>query len=803
MRIRGLAWNLGVVMALTLSAAWAQTPAPVAPAPGPVAIPLIEINSRSEDLVQQLRELSRQLPGKADLERLDKALVDDLTALRARANDTDILFANNPTLVDARGEERYWRSYERSPGTRVAIANAVRKTNSTTAFLEQQELTWSATLHDISESGVSALIDTVRQTLSSIQRLKVEALEQRTLALTLQNKATRIDAVARDQLDKVEREMTGFEDRLFSRDGYPFWQLGLRMERQRNRSAIDRTMMQRSLDGSKAFILQERRSGVAFAILYLFALWVVLRLHKTFEGCQVPNSSVTDALQLTSRPISLAFIVMLPFGLVVIRQAPTAVMALVMLFLLIPLGMVAKHVWRRRVRFSQWMIIALFFAHGLLEVLVLGSELKRNLVVMVTGLSAVVFTWLAWRRTRMPETFSGKRHHLLTRMLWCVAIAFACSFVANLFGYLTLAQVLKQTTLISAFAGIVTIVAAYSAMTLAHAIIQATRLRSLSVIEAHGVAIQTWLQRAIVAAGLYFWLSITLDLLSVKDNVVAVLTSVLTARIPVPGMDFSLSDLLIFSSVLIVGYLFAAGIRVTLREDVLSRFRLQRGIPALISASVYYVLLVCVFLVAVNATGVKLDKFTLLTGAVGVGLGFGLQNVVNNFASGLILQFERPINVGDSLDVGTISGTVSRIGFRSSTIVTAQGAEVIIPNATLVSGQVTNWTLHQTCRRVEIPVRAAYGADPQRVNQLLLDIASKNTDVIKDPPPVSIFKSFGENALEFELMFWTPYATHQKVRSEVGISVHTALVDASIEIPLPQREIHVRGITTEDSNERA
>ncbi|HYI93599.1 MAG TPA: mechanosensitive ion channel domain-containing protein [Bryobacteraceae bacterium] len=798
MRLRCLGWNLGVVMACALSSAWAQTSAAVVPASGSVAIPLVEINSRSEDLVQHLRRIRRLLPGKVNLERLDKALIEDLTAIRDRASDSDSLFANNPTLTDARGEERYWRSYTRPDGTRLAIANAVRKTNSSVAFLEEQEITWKATLHAISASGVSAVIETVRQSLSSIQQLKGEALEQRTLALTLQIKASRIDAIAGEELDKVERAMTEFEDRLFSKDGYRFWQFGPRREQERERSAIDRTMIQRSLEGGKAFLSQEPWSGFVFATLLLLGVWLIVRLHKTFEECQVANSSVTDALQLTSRPVALAFIAMLPFGIVLLRQAPGVVMSVAMLGVLIPLGLIAKQVWRRRIRLSHWIIMVLFFAHALLEILTLSSELKRNLIVMLTVMSAALCSWLAWQRTRMPETFSGKGSQVVTKLLWCVAIAFTCSLVANLLGYLTLAQVLKQTTLRSTFAGIVTFITGHTTLTLAIALIHATRLRSLSVVKAHGEAIETWLKRAIVAAGLYFWLFMTLDLLSMKDNISAFLDRILTARIPVPGMDFSLSDVLIFGSVLLVGYLLATAIRVTLREDVLSRFKLQRGIPALISASIYYVLLVCVFLTAVNAAGVKLDKFTLLTGAVGVGLGFGLQNVVNNFASGLILQFERPINVGDSLDVGTISGTVSRIGFRSSTIVTAQGAEVIIPNATLVSGQVTNWTLHQTCRRVEIPVRTTYNADPKHVNELLLNIATKNTDVVKEPPPISIFKGFGENALEFELMLWTLYATHQQVRSEVAMSIYSALANASIEIPLPQREIHVRGITTND-----
>ena len=127
----------------------------------------------------------------------------------------------------------------------------------------------------------------------------------------------------------------------------------------------------------------------------------------------------------------------------------------------------------------------------------------------------------------------------------------------------------------------------------------------------------------------------------------------------------------------------------------------------------YYLLLLFVFLSAVNAGGVELNKFTLLTGALGVGFGFGMQNIINNFVSGLILQFERPIHINDVLEVEGYTGKVTRIGVRSSTLQTSQGAEVIIPNANFISGKVVNWTLTESMRRAELPVGVAYGTDAE------------------------------------------------------------------------------------------
>jgi len=198
---------------------------------------------------------------------------------------------------------------------------------------------------------------------------------------------------------------------------------------------------------------------------------------------------------------------------------------------------------------------------------------------------------------------------------------------------------------------------------------------------------------------------------------------------------------------------------------------------------------------ALSAAGVQLNKFTVLTGALGVGLGFGLQNVVNNFVSGLILLFERPIHVGDTVDVGGLVGEVRRIGTRSSTIVTFQGAEVIVPNSNLISNQVINWTLSSQWRRVDIPIGVAYGTDPERVIKLLVGVSESHPRVLLVRPPMAFFLGFGESALKFELRFWAAQQdTWFQLQSDVTVAVAKALREAGIEIPFPQRDLHIRRV---------
>ena len=201
------------------------------------------------------------------------------------------------------------------------------------------------------------------------------------------------------------------------------------------------------------------------------------------------------------------------------------------------------------------------------------------------------------------------------------------------------------------------------------------------------------------------------------------------------------------------------------------------------------------FAFAAAALGFDANRFTLLAGAFGVGIGFGLQTIVNNFISGIILLTEQPVQVGDTIEMGPVFGEVQRIGIRSSTVRSFQGAEVIVPNADLISQQVTNWTLSDRRRRVEIPVGVAYGSDPTRVLEILSDVTAGSAEILSTPEPYTLFTGFGDSSLNFEVRAWTDnFDQFLRVKSAVSIGISEALAEAGIKIPFPQRDLHVRSL---------
>jgi len=236
-------------------------------------------------------------------------------------------------------------------------------------------------------------------------------------------------------------------------------------------------------------------------------------------------------------------------------------------------------------------------------------------------------------------------------------------------------------------------------------------------------------------------------------------------------------------------------IRFLLEEDIYDRFHFNRGSSYAISTLLHYVILLAGFFVAIAALGADMTKFTVLAGALGVGIGFGLQNIVNNFVSGLILLFERPVNVGDVVQVQNETGVIRRIGIRASIIRLFDSSELIVPNGLLISDTVTNWTLSNRQRRIELKVGVAYGSDPKRVIALLTEVAGAHPLAAKNPAPQTLMTDFGTDALNFEVRIWTDdYDRWLQIKSDVAVAITDALAEAKIAIPFPQRDLHLQSI---------
>jgi len=237
-------------------------------------------------------------------------------------------------------------------------------------------------------------------------------------------------------------------------------------------------------------------------------------------------------------------------------------------------------------------------------------------------------------------------------------------------------------------------------------------------------------------------------------------------------------------------------IKRRMNKSWLKRSRMDRGSKeSMISLTGYFGVAIA-FLIALSIAGVQLANIALIAGALSVGIGFGLQNIVNNFLSGVILLFERPIKTGDWIEVGGTEGYVKKISIRSTQIMTFNRSDVIVPNSELISGQVTNLMLRDSIGRIEVPVGVAYGTDPEKVEEILIDIAYQQPEILTRSPvlpkPYVLFREFGDSSLNFELRcFVRDVDIRLSIISRINFAIEKAFKEANIEIPFPQRDVHL------------
>src|SRR5262249_46059081 len=262
----------------------------------------------------------------------------------------------------------------------------------------------------------------------------------------------------------------------------------------------------------------------------------------------------------------------------------------------------------------------------------------------------------------------------------------------------------------------------------------------------------------------------------------------------IAGITISLGTILAAGVVLLLGLLATRGVQHWLERQFLPRTGLEPGLQHSISAILGYVGVIAVAALALAEAGIDLQKVALIAGALSVGIGFGLQSVVNNFVSGLILLAERPIRVGDSIVVKGEEGWVRRIRVRATEIETFERATVIIPNSELITGVVKNWTHANTMGRITVKLGVDYASDPEQVRELLLECAREHPEVVEVPPPRAMLLNFGDSALEFELRcVVADFDRSLIVKSDLYFAILKGLRAAGIRIPSPQREVRLLG----------
>jgi small-conductance mechanosensitive channel len=777
-----------------------QRKEPVEPTVMPIPIP--EIAERAEQLVPVLRS-AEQIAVGADVQDIEDQLPAAGEWISGRLEGTTQALAWSPSANALANLTDSWRVMR----SKLAAWNdsLTKRATQLEQGLEQLKTmrrTWSASREKALASRTPALVvERIDGTLAAIAAARQGVGERLTHVLGLQDRVVKEIARCDAILSKIAQAGTALVGPLFARDGLPIWS-------PEARTLISTDLGQRLRESVGDIVeltgqfLAGQLSRVPFQIALFVVVLVLARLARAGARRRSEKEpSEQAAAQVFELPISAALVLALLATGWIYPQAPRVLINVVGLLVLLPVVLIVRRPASPEVVPAVYALAAFFLVDRARDVCSVVPVLEQW-VFLLEMVSGIVFLVLAVRSEQLltdggSQAAFGWRH-VLAWILWGQLLILVGAVFTGAIGYMRLARPLGGEVLASSYVALVLYAGVRVGEGLVAYLLRGRPLRQLFMLQRHRALVQRRINLALRWLSVGTWAYFTLDGLGVMSPIWSAGAMALNARYMRGSVSLSLGDTAAFGLTVWAAFLLSSFVRFVLREDVYPRVWLARGVPYAVSTLIHYAIILAGFIFAVAALGVDLNRITILAGAFGVGIGIGLQNVVANFVAGLILLLERRIHVGDSVQIGDLQGEVREIGSRASTIRTWNGAEVIVPNASLTSERVTNWTLSDRLRRVDLEIGVAYGADPEQVLEVLPNVAKAHPKALAEPAPLALCTGFGDSTLKFVLRVWTAhFEESESVLSELAVGVHAAITAAKVEILSPPRDIQIRNVESE------
>ena len=524
-------------------------------------------------------------------------------------------------------------------------------------------------------------------------------------------------------------------------------------------------------------------------LLLLMLLWLSWK-SKTAISARPELAEYRNTLR---RPFS-AWMVLAAFGMLALQSdLPLMARQLVLLVIWIP---ILRLLPRKALHLvGPWVYMsAVFYALGIVGYILSADEFLFRVILLVTNLMMLVtMLWLVRRSSELVKTFSGTWLKIIKASIWFGFLAVLTAIISNLVGNVTMAQTLTQAVIDSSYLALFL----YTSISVLAGILLfvfKARAEKLVANSQHASSVIGLLVKLYKVGLFLYWLVASLDMFRVWLPLSTAWKQLMAFTLEVGKFTINIESLLLFPISVYIAYWVAKTTRAVLSEDVFPNMELPRGIGNSVSSILYYVLIMAGFFVALAIAGFEISQLGMIISALGVGIGFGLNTVVNNFVSGLILMLERPVQPGDTIEVSGTLGKVREIGMRATTLSTFDGADVVVPNGMLLSEKMINWTLSSDSRRIDIAIGVSYDADPEQVLALLSRVATETEGVSRHPPPSVLFTGFGESALNFSLRAWTSSDDAVFIKSNMAVRLLKALREAGVQIPFPQRDLHIRSM---------
>ncbi len=653
--------------------------------------------------------------------------------------------------------------------------------------------------HNISQSIEGEYVDSIvsvniQRVISYQDSLLIKLIYQRGRLLEVQDKAIHEASLITAFLEQINERLDNVSHNLLVRSKMNYGKL---INPSEYTSAF--SVLKRNLIIEGRLLSDYMKENGAFIFLFMLILIIGIIIFKQTQKAVFKNTeiAVESYYQVQFRRLlfahrSTAFVLVIWFSALIFPNQPLLFKDIVKVSISIPLLILLYHLINRELLISVLVLFALVFV----KVIVNQFPPDHIIYGIFVFIAALCECFVLVKLIDYVGKKTFKSHMLnviIKKVLQFALLVVGLVLILGLFGYFVLAELVINVVLTNTFSISLLFVSMLIVNGLIEYIFNSSHLNRFEVFKFYGKAIKTKLIQIVAIITPLTVVYFILLSINAHEPVVAFIREIFTYQFSIGDtISFSIGRIVLLIIVLSGSVFISNVLKMLLEEDVLSRTSLDEGLPHTIALLAKYSIITIGVSMAISMAGLPMQSLTVLIGAFGVGIGFGLQNIFNNLVSGLILLFERPIKIDDVIEVGQFMGKVKSIGIRSSIVRTFDGAEVIVPNGQLISSEVINWTHSDHIRRHEILVGVAYGSDVEFVKGILEEQIKLHEDILIDPAPSVLFLKMGDSSLDFRLLIWISRKSDSlKIKSELTQMIYNTLNKEGIEIPFPQRDVHI------------
>ena len=756
-----------------------ERPQPLAP-----AIPLANLAEEADAAAASLRNLTADDRLQGEIASIENELPSLGREVDARWRENKGILAQRPPLELLRNLDTRWQEVRTNlADLSTRLKGVISSLDDGLETIDSLEKNWlSHTARAREEKAPPELLRRSEALLAEIAKARSHIQAQRTQALKLQTRISDVELRVTEALESNRKARDEALQNMFSLDSAAFWEPTWRMDASarilagagdalRAQGYILRSYVRMHLP---RFALHAALLATLTAVFY----WVRRRLRSMIAK----EPGLEQAAAVVEFPFASALVLALMLTHWIYSEPPRLMLAMNGIAIFVPTVFVLRRLVSPSLLPPLYAALALYFVDPVRAVSASVAMVPRLLFASEMACAAVFLLWYIRQCRRDVERgFRASHIGILRSAAWLAFLICIVSVLANVTGYVALSNLMGDTVLKSLYAGLVLYTVVRILDALIELLMRAGPLTRLRMVRVHGALLQRRFTAAVQWAAILVWMLHVLNLLSARDAVASGITSFLRATVSIGAMELSPSRVLSFIAAIWAAFIISRFIRFLLNEEIFPHASMKRGIPYAISRIIHFVIVTLGFIIAMGVIGMQMTQLTILASAFTIGVGFGLQNIFNNFVSGLIVLFERPVQVGDVIQIDDAVGSVDRIGIRASVVRTASGSEIIIPNGKLISDRVVNWTLSGHRRVIEVSLSVNLQSDPAQVIAVLEQAARQHPAVAKQYPVQALVTRLGPDWMGFELRVtiddierWTT------VRSELAIAATTALRAANI-----------------------